>query len=158
MNNRKRIAALVRLLASDQDGEVLNAAAALKRICSLNEIGDIIETGGTAKISNDEMQKIWDHGFEEGYETGLKKAKSLYETVGVNKNNKSREGIFGNPGEDGKKALYCQKHKNVLKKSKEKEFVDDMVNWTIGMGRPLSPAQASWLNSICSKLQSLGLK
>ena len=60
----ERVASLVRLLASDKDGEILAATAALKRTLAsagtdINGLANGIENLGKG-VSNEERKKIWD--------------------------------------------------------------------------------------------------
>src|SRR6516162_2078178 len=60
----QRIALIIRLLGSDKDGEILAAAAALKRTLAsagtdFNGLAHGIENLGKG-ISNEERKKIWD--------------------------------------------------------------------------------------------------
>ena len=60
----QKIAMVIRLLASDKDGEILAAAAALKRTLAsagtdLNGLAHGIENLGKG-VSNEEWKKIWD--------------------------------------------------------------------------------------------------
>ena len=62
--DKVRIAKLIRLLASDVDGEVLAAARALRKCVNLNDLGNVVEFGEKPKpkprsvtddISDDEL-------------------------------------------------------------------------------------------------------
>jgi hypothetical protein len=158
LKNRKKIAGLLRLLSSDHQGEVLSAVAALRRTCSLNELGDIIESG-KGSLSEDDMKKLFDSGFHDGYDAGFNKGLTKgKEFIGKEKyNNNNSSEIYGSPSEDSKKVLYCQKHKNILK-SKERKFIEDMVNWTVAFGKSLTSAQRSWLEDIYHRLMASGYK
>src|SRR5262249_24627822 len=62
----EKVASLVRLLASDKDGEIIAAARALKRTLEsagtdMNGLAHGIENlGKNAEVSKDQMKKIWD--------------------------------------------------------------------------------------------------
>jgi flagellar biosynthesis/type III secretory pathway protein FliH len=73
--NRKRVAALVRLLSSNQDGEVLNCVNALKKVCNLNELGNEIESGKNNGISKEDMEYLYNTGHQDGYDKGYSKGK-----------------------------------------------------------------------------------
>ena len=72
-----RLAALIRLLASDRDGEVLAAVAAIKR--TLKAAGSDIhafagQLGGNGRISDHDMQRLFDAGYKVGLEQGKAQA------------------------------------------------------------------------------------
>jgi hypothetical protein len=149
IDNIKRVAALIRLLSSDQQGEVLAAVAALRKVCSLNELGDLIEgsagASGSGTLSNEKIQKIYEFGFKHGYDDGIKK--------GREEGRHSLHGfqtVFG--AGDIQKVSYCLKHKDRLTRFKERNFVVSLVHWTTVLRKPLTPAQGRWLNAIYGKL------
>jgi hypothetical protein len=149
IENKKRVAALIRLLSSDHQGEVLSAVAALRKVCLLNELGDVIEggaeTGGSGKCSKEEMQKVYNAGYEHGWDGGIKRGRE------EGKHGPHRfQTVFG--VEDVQKVVYCQQHKDKLTRLKERNFVDSLVKWTTVLRKPLTPAQARWLNAIYAKL------
>jgi hypothetical protein len=145
---KKRIAALVRMLSSNHDGEVLAAVSALRKMCSLNDLGNLIEgTKQEGAMTEEEMKLIYDTGYELGYEKGLLKGKedakrTLHDPY---------EDIFDNSSEE-QRVLYCQKHKEKLTGGKDRAFVDNMVNWSTVLHRRATPAQLKWLNDIYRRL------
>jgi len=67
----QRLAALVRLLASDVDGEALAAARALKRLLAsrdadLNDLAGGIEKLATGGLRDAEMKRIFEAGYAKG--------------------------------------------------------------------------------------------
>ena len=72
MTEPARIAKLIRLLASDNDGEVLTAARMLKKLTSLSELGDQIEKGPSG-VSDRDKQLIRNAAYAEGLKDGIKK-------------------------------------------------------------------------------------
>jgi hypothetical protein len=139
--NKKRVAALIRLLSSDQQGEVLAAVAALRKVSSLNELGDLIE----GRALRGEIQTLWEAGLNHGYDVGIKKSRE------ESRHSLHRFQTVFNAG-DTDKVLYCQKHKSRLTNQKERKFIDSLVNWTTVLRKPLTRAQTNWLNAIYAKL------
>ena len=68
IEDKTKVAKLVRLLSSDNDNEVLATTRAIRKTCSLNELGDLIEGG--SKLSKAEMKVVYDAAFKDGFEKG----------------------------------------------------------------------------------------
>jgi hypothetical protein len=145
--NRKRVAALVRLLASDNKGEVDNCIGMLKKVCNLNDLGNEIEKGkSNNSLSKEQMQELYDAGLNDGYIKGKK------DGIEEGKKFAKRNTFEEVPDSDEQlRVLHCNKHKERLK-TKDREFVDNMVNWSTVLNKPLTPAQGAWLNSIYKRL------
>ena len=84
----KRIAKLFRLLASDFDGEVLNAARRMKQQLgaeglSFNDIATVIENHQgeieEKKYSDGDLKEVWDLGVEKGRKEEARK----HEAAGI---------------------------------------------------------------------------
>jgi len=157
IENKKRVAALVRLLSSDQQGEALSSLSALKRMCSLNDLGNFIEgldVGNGNSLSKQQMKEL----YEAGYDDGRSSFKREMEQKNTQKNGSAPwediadidDAIFGKT--DDYKVKYCNTHKDKLKKQREKEFIDNMVNWTTVRQKPLTEPQKKWINDIYSRL------
>jgi hypothetical protein len=130
----KRIAATVRLLASDKSGEVAAALQALGRVLQgagaevINGIADRIEH----PLTKDEMKRI----FEAGIARGIKQAKQEARNGG---------GMFPAAHE---MALHCRQHTDRLRE-KERDFVNDMA--ARSLSRALTQRQEEWLRAIFLK-------
>src|SRR5215813_5659896 len=117
----EKVASLVRLLASDKDGEIIAAARALKRTLEsagtdMNGLAHGIENlGKNAEVSKDQMKKIWDaavqhtenrlHGGDDFRSTD---GKPTWEAV----------------------ALYCQRNINRLD-TRHHEFINKVAAQTV---------------------------
>jgi hypothetical protein len=125
----QRIAMCIRLLASDQDGEILAATAALKRV--LHSAGTdvhglargIENLGKSAEISKDKLKQVWDAAVQHT-ENRLHGADDFVST-------------------DGKPtwqsvALYCQRNKHRLD-SKHHDFIDKVAAQTVYGREPTEP-------------------
>jgi hypothetical protein len=145
------------MISSNHQGEVMAAKTAVEKICSFNDIGDLIEAGG---ITNAEMQKIWDagdkNGFKRGYEKGLQEGKLNSNSSRPPPSSHKKEDIFFDIGDKPdiikEKIQFCEKHKNKLRTDREKEFIDNIINWTRTLNKPLTPGQENWLNDIYKRL------
>jgi hypothetical protein len=137
----ERLASLVRLLASDKDGEIIAAVHALKR--TLQSAGTDISgfahgiesLGKSTEVSKDQMKKIWDAAVEHT-ENRLHGAEDFAST-------------------DGKPAwqsvaLFCQRNKQRLNPSTH-EFVDKMASQTV-FGREPTEKQHKYLFTLFLRL------
>jgi hypothetical protein len=117
----QRIAMVVRLLASDNDGEILAAAAALKRTLAsagtdINGLAHGIENLGKSTVVPDEIKKkIWD--------------------AAVQHTENRLHGADDFINADGKPtwqsvALYCQRNKQRLA-PKHHDFIDKVASQTV---------------------------
>jgi hypothetical protein len=142
----KRIGKLLRLLGSNQDGEVLAAVAALKRICesenlSFHDISAMVEKDGELRFSEDEAKSIYQEGYDRGEEQGRKQ---------------SEHEVTEFHDADGRPrwhaiAMYCQEKRDHLD-SRHHEFIDDMAGLTVW--RVPTPKQGKYLLSLFFKLGS----
>lgn len=135
-----RVGKLLRLLASDNDGEVVAAVKALRRTlqsagADLHALADVIEKPTAAPLSEAEMQRILDAGIEIGIAKGIAQAREL--------------GVFKPVGTDPtphEMARYCQE--NIARLApKHHQFVDDMAAKTLKPW-PLTPKQTEYLKSL----------
>jgi hypothetical protein len=136
MNTEKLRKLLLLMLSSDQDGEALNAARALRRrleadSMDIHEFADLLEG---RKLSEDEMKRIYERAFEEG------------------KNSAAVEVGFSPAGLPSFYEMACEiQHKaNGRLSPKEEGFIEDMVRWCAR--REPSEKQAKWLHSIYCKI------
>jgi hypothetical protein len=141
--DRQKVAKLLRLLGSDVDGEVVAAARALVRTLKnagscLHELADTLEGGG--KISQADMAKLYDAGFEAGRAEGVR----------VTENSLHGPDEFRNIGEPTfhEMAMYCQKRISRIE-AKHHDFSVKMCGLTLRY-EP-SPAQAKYLQSMFLK-------
>jgi hypothetical protein len=141
-----KLGKLLRLLTSSHDGEVLGAARALVR--TLNNAGLDIHVlaegiGGTTangkKFSEEEALEIYQRGVQDGRRAAEAQGPITFHDVG--NNDPSWHAI----------ATECATHGARLR-SHEKEFVDDMVRWTVHGGKP-TEKQAKWLRSIYVRIR-----
>jgi hypothetical protein len=137
-----KLVPLVRMLSSDNEGEVINAARAIVRILKATgtDIHALAERVGSngGKLSEAEMQKLYRAGFEAG--------------VRVGENKHHGNGDFANV--DGTRAWheiarFCQQNDNRLREN-ERQFVNDMAARSVW--REPTEKQAKWLRSIFFRL------
>src|SRR5215813_7591906 len=137
----EKVASLVRLLASDKDGEIIAAARALKRTLEsagtdMNGLAHGIENlGKNAEVSKDQMKKIWDaavqhtenrlHGTDDFISAD---GKPIWEAV----------------------ALFCQRNKHRLNPTTH-DFVDKMAGQTV-FGREPTEKQHKYLFALFLRL------
>jgi hypothetical protein len=125
----EKLEKLLKMLSSDRDGEVLAAARAIQRTLSgagadIHELAARIKGG---KLSEAEMQKIYNAAYREGKESAA-----------VDKGFGDIEGPSYY-----QMAQYCAEHSDRLNE-KEQGFVNDMVRWCAR--REPSEKQGKWLH------------
>ena len=160
----KRIAQLVRMLSSHHPNELLMIIHKLTEIVNFNDLGNLIEFGPNGKdsgdtntdgrkLSREEMKTVYRNGFDDGYkegrEQGIIEGKKMFHRDGF-------ADIHDN-SLDQIKVEFCQKHKDKLQKKREKEFVDNVANWTMIRHKPLTESQNRWLDDIYDRLKRMGL-
>ena len=137
-----KLAACIRMLSSDKDGDVITAARGLVRM--LERAGTDIHAfaeriakpnGG---LTDAEMRKLYDAGYEAG--------------VRAVENKQHGSGDFHNV--DGlpswnEIALFCQQNNDRLRPT-ECQFIDDIASRTVW--REPTEKQAKWLRSIFYRL------
>jgi len=137
-----KLAACIRMLSSDKDGDVITAARGLVRM--LERAGTDIHAfaeriakpnGG---LTDAEMRKLYDAGYEAG--------------VRAVENKQHGSGDFHNV--DGlpswnEIALFCQQNNDRLRPT-ERQFIDDIASRTVW--REPTEKQAKWLRSIFYRL------
>jgi len=145
----EKLAALIRLLSSNQDGEIIATVHALIRVLesagsNIHALAEHIENGGG--LTDTDKQKIRseiENARGIGYAEGVKAAESKHHGTGAFRNT------------DGKLewtevALFVQREKHRLS-AKHHEFVDDMASRTV-YGRDPTPNQHRYLHSLFYKL------
>jgi hypothetical protein len=140
--NVERIQKLIRLLSSDNDGETLAAVHALKRVLA-QEGTDIHELAKRVEgLSEAEMQKLYDAGFQEGKKTAVTAAPADFTNVKT-----EPLSFYEMACEIQHKSGGCYKW---ALSQKEVDFVDDMVRWCAR--REPSEKQGKWLHVIYCKI------
>jgi hypothetical protein len=66
-----RLATFIRLLSSDKDGEIVAAARAIRRTlkaigADIHALADRIEKPNGGKLSEEDMKRLYDAGFDDG--------------------------------------------------------------------------------------------
>jgi hypothetical protein len=136
------------LLASDREGEVVAAARAAVRTLKaaggdIHVLADLVEQTDGGKLSEAEMKKLYDAGYEAGRADGVRavEAKLQHDEDGF----RSTDGV---PSWH-EVAVWCQRRSNQLRAT-EVGFVDDMAGNTLW--REPTPKQEKWLRSIYLRL------
>jgi len=136
----------LRLLGSNQDGEVLAAARALIRTLENNGadihiLADaIVQPSGFAEA---EMRKLYNAGYERGCLDTRRAAENgpMFRSVNIDDEPSWNE-----------IARECAAHPARMKGEHEENFVKQMVRRTARGGEP-SPKQADWLRKIYARVQ-----
>ena len=133
--NVEKIQKLLKLLSSNNDGEVVAAARAIMRTLESEgaDIHELAERVEGRKLSQSEMQRIYDQAFRDGKQAAAVNAG------------------FTNVGPSFY-AMACEiKHKADGRLSpKEHDFVEDMVRWCTR--REPSEKQSKWLHAIYCRI------
>jgi len=138
-----KLAACIRMLSSDKDGDVITAARGLVRMLKgagtdIHALADRIENSNGGGLTYAEMRKLYDAGYQAG--------------VRVVENKQHGSGDFHNV--DGlpnwnEIALFCQQNNDGLREN-ERAFINDMASRTVWC-EP-TEKQARWLRSIFYRL------
>jgi hypothetical protein len=126
--NNKRIAQLLRMLGSSNDGERRNAWSPLARLMrddgvSWTDIGDAFEhsaNGGSGKYTEAEMRELYATARAEGVEAGIKIGSASAQQA---------NGRLTLPS-PLKMAEHCHERLGRLKDDKQREFIRDMYLMT----------------------------
>ena len=138
-----KLGKLLRLLASDRDGEVVAAAKAIKRTLAgadldIHALAEGVETAADRKFSESDAQEIYRQAFEDGRRKAEQDQPVTFHSVG----DPSWHEI----------ACVCRDKDNGRLRTREREFIDDMVRSTVHGGEP-TPKQAKWLRSIYVRMR-----
>jgi hypothetical protein len=141
-DNKHKLGKLIRLLGSGVDGEVVAAARALARTLessgsNLHELASIVEGGG--RISDADMRKLFDAGFEAGRAEGVRATEEAMH--GENEFRSIGEPTFH------EMALYLQKRISKVGKN-HIDFVDRMAGLSVSASFEPSFKQAKYLKSL----------
>jgi hypothetical protein len=138
-----KLGKLIRLLASDRDGEVLAAVHAIKRALGaekldLHTLAEKIETPANGKkYTEADAIEIYQRGVQDGREAAERQGPVTFSTV----------------GEPSWHDIACQcAAQSARLQPREKEFVEDMVRWTVHGGEP-TEKQAKWLRAIYARMR-----
>jgi len=140
-----KIRPLIRMLSSDQSGEIVAAARALVRL--LKSVGADVHTLadgiGSDKLSQADMKKIYDAGHCAGFEAGVRSVED--KLCGADFHDIGDEDL-------AEMARRCAMHAERLRNDRERSFVRSMVQQT-ARGRKLTGKQAGWLRDIASRVR-----
>jgi hypothetical protein len=133
--NTDKLGKLIKMLSSSNDGEVVAAAHAIMRTLEAEgaDIHTLAERVEGRKLSQAEMQRIYDKAFAAGKQSAAEQQQPAFHDV---TNELSWHAI----------ACECVRSSR-LRDQKERDFVADMVRWTVRGGEP-TEKQAKWLRSI----------
>ncbi len=155
--NNKRVAQLIRMFSSNQDGELLSAMYQLKKLCSsdnisMNDLGNMIEAGlnggGSGKLTKEEMALLYETGLQDGDARGYKRG--LEEGRTQARRPSPFEDVFDHSDEQIR-VLYVQKHQDKIK-GREKDFINSIIHRSTVLNKPLTPGQVRWFNDIYRRL------
>jgi hypothetical protein len=138
--NIEKIQKLIRLLSSPNEGEVVAAARALNRARQAEgaDIHALAERIEGRELSQEEMKRIYDKGVAAGKQSAAAATEPAFHDV---------------TNEQSWHAIACEcMHSSRLRDQRERDFVADMVRWTIRGGEP-TEKQAKWLRSIYVRLR-----
>jgi hypothetical protein len=146
---RGKVAAMIRLLSSNQDGEVIGAARAMQRLlqscgADIHALAEHLENGGS--LTEADKQKIRseiESAHAVGYAEGVRAAEAKQHGTGAFRNTDGKL-------EWNEVALFVQREKHRLA-PKHHEFIDDMASRTV-YGREPTPGQHKYLHSLFYKL------
>src|SRR5262249_8297868 len=138
-----KLGKMIRMLASDRDGDVIAAARAIGRLLrnqglDIHALAEGIDNPNGSGFSEAEMKKLYDAGYDAGLRAAEEKHHGSADFANVD----------GTPSWH-EIALFCQRHKDRLR-DKEREFVNDMASRTVWC-EP-TEKQAKWLRSIFYRL------
>jgi hypothetical protein len=125
------------MLSSRREGEVIAAAQAIMRTlqgvgANIHELAACVKGG---KLSEADMQRIYDAAYQDGRRAAEKDKPTEFHNVEPNWH---------------EMAISCRDHDDGRLTSREREFVDDMVRWTVH--RKPSEKQGKWLHLLYVRL------
>jgi hypothetical protein len=145
----EKLAALIRMLSSNQDGEIIGTVHAFIRVLesagsNIHALAEHVENGGG--LTDADKQKIRseiENTRAIGYAEGVKAAEAKQHGTGAFRNTDRKL-------EWTEVALFVQREKHRLP-AKHHEFIDDMASRTV-YGREPTPNQHKYLASLFDKL------
>jgi hypothetical protein len=140
----KRVADLVRRLASPHDGEIVATVRALRRTLETNgldmhAVAEPLEATNGKHIPEEEMQRLYNAGYAQGVQDTENRQHGGDDFIGTD----------GKPTWEGV-ALFLQRNKHRLD-PKHHEFIDDMAGRT-AWGREPTERQHRYMHSLFFKL------
>jgi predicted P-loop ATPase len=125
-----KLAAIIRVMSSDKDGDVLNAGRAINRTlksvgCDIHDLAEVVEHMNGGKLSEAEMKKLYDAG----YEAAMRAVE--------NRSTGDFHNVDGTPNWH-EIALFCQQNNNRLREN-ERQFINDMA-FANGLARTIPKA------------------
>jgi hypothetical protein len=140
-----KIRPLIRLLSSDQSGEVVAAARALSRLVKTNGADMHILADSIAQIngglSEKEMRKLYDAGFE----AGVRSVEGRHPSAAF------RDVDGDDELTPGEMIMQCMDHLNRLRNEREREFIQGLARHS--GPRRLSDKQKSWLRDCYARVR-----
>jgi hypothetical protein len=135
-----RLEKLIKMLSSNNDGEVIAAARAIQRTLSGagSDVHELAERISGGKLSEAEMRKIYDAAYEDG-KNDAAIDKGFTDVAGPSWH---------------QMATFCAERGERWLTTREREFVDDMVSWTAR--RDPTEKQGKWLHVLYVRLERLG--
>jgi hypothetical protein len=137
-----KLAACIRMLSSDKDGDIVNAARGIVRMLKgadtdIHALAERVEqpSGG---LTEAEMKKLYDAGYAAGVHAVENKQHGSVDFHNVD----------GTPAWH-EIARFCQQHNDRLREN-ERDFINDMASRTVW--REPTPKQEKWLRSIFFRL------
>jgi hypothetical protein len=136
-----KLAACIRMLSSDKDGDIVNAARGLVRMlkgagADIHALAERVENANGGELTDAEMRKLYDAG----YQAGMRAVENKH--VGDFHN------VDGTPSWH-EIARFCQQNSDRLRPN-ERQFIDDVTSRTVW--REPTERQAQWLKSIFYRL------
>lgn len=138
---------LVRVLSSDQPGEIVAAARAINRVLKSSgaDIHALADSIGNGKVSEAEMQKLYDAGHRAGYAAGRSAAENEFSGRVFRSVNFDEEPSWFEIASE------CAAHPDRLRDKRERKFVRDMKRRLVHGGEP-TEAQGKWLRDIYARV------
>jgi hypothetical protein len=151
-----KLASRLRMLSSDADREVINAArAVLNTLASvgldIHALVERLEHGGNEKLTAAEVQAIYDKGFADGHSKGAEQGRrsaviATARPMGILDTSDVGPGVNGHSWFEI--AQHCAAHKDRINRDKDRDFIDSIFEQMAIQGRSPSPRQAKWLRDI----------
>jgi len=139
----KKLAASLRMLSSDRDGDLVAAGRAIMRLlkgsgADIHALAERVEKSTGGGLTDAEMQKLYHAGYDAGRRAAENQQHGSVDFHNVDGTPHWRE-----------IARFCQQRGDRLSE-KEKTFINDMTSRTVW--REPSEKQAKWLRSIFYRL------
>jgi len=135
-----KLGKLLRLLSSSHDGEVVAAARGIDRTLKNAGLDIHVLADGIAtdkKFTEADALEIYQKGVDAGRRAATQQQQPVFRDV-----------------DPSWRAIACEcLHSERLRDQKERDFVADMVRWTVRGGEP-TEKQAKWLRSIYVRVRA----